>query len=300
MYRLDTILDSYIPLRYAGGMRKRDLRGFVVGRLTVLDFDHSNAHHVGYWRCACTCGQQCVVRASSLVSGATRSCGCFAREDARRRGAEQRLHLTGTKFTRLTVEGYAGKDRQGLALWQCRCDCGKTHTVRGSSLTTGVVKSCGCLSRELTAQRLTTHGDTGSQAHRSWRHMRARCLDPNNVHYRHYGGRGITICPEWDDYAVFRADMGEPKTGQTLDRINPNGNYEPANCRWASRQVQARNQRERKNQSGHRGVYRTKSGKWVSQIRIGNGKRACGPARATIVEALEDRMELERLHWTDE
>jgi len=205
--------------------------------------------------------------------------------------------LSGQHFGRLTVKEYSHTNAGRIAYWLCSCACGNTHIVRGSSLTVGAIRSCGCYNRERRIERATIHGGNGTPAHKSWRHMRDRCFNPKAKQYAYYGGRGIGVCTEWDNFAVFLADMGEPKEGETLDRIDPNGDYKPSNCRWASRTVQSRNQRPRTNLSGHTGVYGTKSGKWVSQIRIGGGKRICGPARDSIEEAVADRIELERLHW---
>lgn len=205
--------------------------------------------------------------------------------------------LSGQRFGRLVAKTYSHSNAGRTAYWVCVCDCGNTRTIRGSSLTAGVIRSCGCYNREQSIARTTVHGGNGTPAHKSWRHMRDRCLNPKSKQYRYYGGRGITICPEWDDFAVFRADMGEPPEGYTLDRIDPNGGYTPSNCRWASKTTQARNQRARASKSGYTGVYPTASGKWVSQIRIGGGRRVCGPARNNIEDAVADRKELERLHW---
>lgn len=209
----------------------------------------------------------------------------------------RRKDLSGKRFGRLRAVACTHYGPGHTAYWLCQCDCGVLHTTRGSSLTAGVIKSCGCFNREQSAKRSTVHGGNDTPAHRSWRHMRDRCNNPNNQNYKYYGGRGITICPEWADFSVFRSDMGDPPHGYTLDRINPDGNYEPTNCRWASREVQGRNQRARANSSGYTGVYKTNSGKWVSQIRIGSGKRVCGPARARIEDAIADRKNMEAEHW---
>lgn len=91
---------------------------------------------------------------------------------------------------------------------------------------------------------MKTHGLTGTPTNKSWQKMRERCMQPNSDHYKWYGGRGITICPQWSDYLVFLADMGERPKGMTLDRIDSNGNYEPANCRWATHTMQVRGQRK--------------------------------------------------------
>jgi hypothetical protein len=76
--------------------------------------------------------------------------------------------------------------------------------------------------------------------------MWQRCTNPNHKGYKNYGGRGITVCERWDSFKNFYADMGEAPEGRSLDRINNDGNYEPSNCRWATRKEQAQNSRNTK------------------------------------------------------
>ena len=153
-------------------------------------------------------------------------------------------NLTGQVFGRLTViERCAIKERSRIRYkWHCICNCGKETLVEASHLMRGVVKSCGCYAR----QKMTTHGQSHTKAHRIWIAMRNRCLNPNNASYADYGGRGIKICARWDSYEAFVEDMGQPEGSMQIDRINNDGNYEPSNCRWATIKDQSRNRRTTK------------------------------------------------------
>lgn len=82
-----------------------------------------------------------------------------------------------------------------------------------------------------------------SPTYNSWRHAKRRCRNPNNIKFNSYGGRGIKFDPRWDKFKAFLADMGVRPEGTSLDRIDPNGNYEPGNCRWATPKEQARNRK---------------------------------------------------------
>lgn len=164
--------------------------------------------------------------------------------------------LTGKKFTRLLVLGFASKKVLGKSpdyLWNCVCDCGSELEVRGGCLNSGGTRSCGCLQKERATKNLvpgggkTKHGLHNTSEYDCWNSMRRRCLFPNSGDYHNYGGRGITICERWKlSFKDFLSDMGlRPGKEYSLDRINNNGNYEPGNCRWATRSQQQRNKRSR-------------------------------------------------------
>lgn len=185
-------------------------------------------------------------------------------------GGRPRMNLVGQRFTRLRVEAAAGTDKRNNTLWRCVCECGQQITVKGSRLRAGSTRSCGCLARDLSSERLKrdllgnesrlTHGHNrpskggASPTYQTWTAMLARCRNPGAANYPNYGGRGITACDRWaTSFEAFLADMGERPDGHTLDRIDAEGNYEPGNCRWATQAQQAKNRRQ-KTSSDHTGV----------------------------------------------
>ena len=154
-------------------------------------------------------------------------------------------NLTDEKFGRWTVQALTGK-RGFQTTWRCVCECGTVkEDVLYGSLTNGGSLSCGCIRSEQLSARALKHGMTHTRAHNAWGQMKDRCTNETRRSWAHYGGRGIKVCDRWmNSFDAFLADMGEPGYGESLDRINNDGNYEPSNCRWATRQEQARNTRQ--------------------------------------------------------
>lgn len=155
----------------------------------------------------------------------------------------QRIPLEGRRFGRLLVERQAESIGKATA-YSCICNCGARRTVRGASLRKGETTSCGCARAEKMTAEKTTHGRYATPTYHSWRAMLARCYDKGHRHFSNYGGRGITVCHAWIRFEAFLADMGERPEGTSIDRINGDGNYEPGNCRWATRSEQNLNRRK--------------------------------------------------------
>lgn len=166
------------------------------------------------------------------------------------------VDLTGQRFGKLTVIERAGTAPDRHAQWLCKCDCGAVRIIRGNELKNGNTVSCGCWRSERIANENEKHGyrkrDNTERLYQVWRSMIARCTNPSNKDYAHYGGRGISVCEEWRNYAEFRKwailagyDKDAKFFDCTIDRIDVNGDYCPTNCRWVDIKTQAQNKRPR-------------------------------------------------------
>lgn len=148
--------------------------------------------------------------------------------------------LSGWTFGRLTVIPNSYRDHR----WLCRCICGNEVYVTVSHLRGGDTRSCGCYSAECRVVLNTKHGMRESREYGIWQGAKRRCLDSNLKCFKHYGGRGITMCKEWaESFEAFFRDMGPCPEGYSIERINNDGNYEPSNCKWIPRPDQGRNKR---------------------------------------------------------
>ena len=165
----------------------------------------------------------------------------------------KKLNLIGNRFGRLVVlEEYFEPSRK-CTYWICKCDCGvKTKPISGSELKRGRVQSCGCLKIERIKEANTIHGGRYTKLHYIWQNMKQRCNNSSGRDYPNYGGRGITVCNEWNnsfeafyEWATANGYNASVKRGEcTLDRIDVNGNYEPSNCRWVTQKEQCNNLRK--------------------------------------------------------
>lgn len=153
--------------------------------------------------------------------------------------------LTGRRFGRLLVNSLNCIENEKV-YWNCKCDCGNQIVVLRSSLTSGNTKSCGCLHREMAKNINYKHGMSKVRIYKIWTGMKKRCNNPKDSNFREYGARGIKTCKEWtEDFINFYnwAMKNGYKDNLTIDRVDVNGNYEPANCRWVTQAEQTRNER---------------------------------------------------------
>lgn len=220
---------------------RSDLSGKKFGMLSVIGYKETR-NGKAYWDCVCDCGKKCEANTDALNSGKKKSCGCQQRK------GKKPIDITGQRFGRLVVLGIGGKTEYGKLLWKCKCDCGNTTVVTKEHL--GVcTNSCGCLKKEVSAERTRRHGEAKTRLHDLWCSIRQRCTE-GGIERSTYFDRGIKVCDEWQVYENFRDwamshgyDPNAKRGVTTIDRIDNDKGYSPDNCRFVTQKENARNKR---------------------------------------------------------
>ena len=216
--------------------------GMVFGEWKVLDYKGGKG-----WLVRCEdCGRETYHSVSKVKSLSAPQCLCRFNY-----GKYNDPEWVGRKYGHLTIKKYAN------GYFNCVCDCGRKTRVQPTHLIEGKTKTCaeqGCEFRyRVLSEKSITHGQSHTRLYKVWQGMISRCTNSNMDNYADYGGRGIRVCPEWNDFVPFyewamKSGFDESKSGFecSIDRIDVNGNYEPSNCRWADAKVQRYNQRPHK------------------------------------------------------
>lgn len=157
---------------------------------------------------------------------------------------------TNRRFGRLVAISQTKERVHRHVVWKCLCDCGTECFVASSSLTAGKTRSCGCLERESRGIGRITHHMSDTKLYKVWQGMRKRCFKQYHKNFKDYGGRGITVCDEWNNnFQTFYDYVSQlphfEEEGYSLDRIDNDGNYEPGNVKWSTSKEQANNRRKK-------------------------------------------------------
>lgn len=161
------------------------------------------------------------------------------------------IDIAETRYGSLVAKRFVGIENH-KAMWECACDCGNTVIVASNNLRTGNTISCGCLRGH---RPNPTLAKDNPRLYNVWAAMKRRCYNRSCARYSVYGGRGITVCDEWQKFEPFykwAVSTGYNENAEygkcTIDRIDVNGNYEPSNCRWVDMKTQAANKQRNSKQ----------------------------------------------------
>lgn len=221
----------------------------------------------------------------------------------------KRINMQGKKYGHLTAIKVEYV-KYGTCYWKFACDCGNVRVFNGSTVRKGRVVSCGCAKGKHWIGKNNPkykHGMSGTRLNSIIKNMKTRCLNPNSLDYKNYGGRGIKICDEWmkDKTTFFEWALNNGyRENLSIDRIDVNGNYEPSNCRWVTWSVQAINKRKQNpirsirsdNKSNIVGVYYINSGKWIASLEL-NHKKLLRKEFHNKQDAIDARKEAEEKYF---
>lgn len=224
------------------GRKAADYAGIRFNMLIGVRNTGEKTNNAYIWEWLCDCGKLHRSLPSHVRSGSTKSCGCYRKEKS--------IIKSGERYGRLTAIKKTEEKSGNSYLWEFKCDCGNTVRLTSGAVT-GTQKSCGCLKKESKPNLKHGHcslsnADSGgtSRTYRSWLQMKYRCSGADEMGRRHYKSRNIKVCARWENsFERFVEDMGIRPQGTSIDRIDNDRGYSPANCRWATQSQQTRNTR---------------------------------------------------------
>jgi hypothetical protein len=200
------------------------------GEWTVVRRVENYKTNINY-ECRCSCGALSNVRRTYLINGRSTKCRTCAGNGL--------VDIVGKKFGKTTIVSVEidkydnGRQRRRFV---AKCECGKIRTISGQDARRGRSNQCKSCSS-------ITHGKSASKIYLIHKSMMDRCYNQKSKAYYNYGGRGIKVCDRWHDFENFYKDVGDKPNGLELDRTNPDGNYEPGNCKWITRKENQANRR---------------------------------------------------------
>lgn len=224
-------------------MAYKDITGMRFGYVIVIKetdpIVRNNGNIERRWLCRCDCGNQVIINRSTLKEGTSTSCGCKTKP----------IEIKpGDRFNKLLilkqVENVREKTGHKRRAFLCRCDCGNIVIIKGHDFNKNRI-SCGHCGKNKSKEK-TKKDIKVDKLYRIWYGMKKRCEDPQNHAFHYYGGKGVRICNEWkgdngyDNFKTWAMNNGYSDK-LSIDRINPNGDYSPDNCRWADSKTQMRN-----------------------------------------------------------